>query len=68
MNIYDTKVISCKQCEKQIGEVEYDAKVINPLCGQCANPIPEGDKILYTVSNFQSQKKKENPLMMLVEV
>ena len=41
-----------------IGEIEYDAEVILPQCGQCANPMPEGDKILYTVSAIQNQKKK----------
>lgn len=68
MNIYDTKPISCNRCQKSIGEVDYDAKIINPLCGQCANPIPEGDKILYTVSNFQSQASKKIMEPMLVEV
>jgi hypothetical protein len=66
MNIYDTKPISCVKCEKFIGEIDYDAKVINQLCGQCANPLPEGEKILYTVSNFQTQfqKKTIQPLMV----
>lgn len=59
MNIYDTKTLSCAQCGKSIGEIDYDAEVILPKCGQCANPMPEGDKILYTVSAFQNQPKKE---------
>lgn len=55
MNIYDTKTLSCAQCGKCIGEVEYDAQVILPKCGKCANPLPEGDKILYTVSSFKNR-------------
>jgi len=58
LNIYDTKTISCAKCGKCIGEVEYDSQVIRPLCGKCANPIPEGDKILYTISAIQARSKK----------
>ncbi|AJM92890.1 MULTISPECIES: hypothetical protein [Nitrosopumilus] len=57
MNIYDTKSVYCKDCGKPIGEIEYDANVILPECGQCADPIPEGDKILYTVSALSQSKK-----------
>lgn len=41
MNIYDTRIICCVKCEKFIGEIAYDAKVIRPLCGQCENPTPD---------------------------
>lgn len=57
MNIYDTKQINCVRCGKCIGEVDYDSKIINAQCGQCSNPLPEGDKILYTISHFQSKIK-----------
>ncbi len=57
MNIYDTKTVVCHQCKRCIGEVDYDALVIRPLCGQCANPLPEGDKILYVVSHYQQKEK-----------
>ena len=40
MNIYDTRVISCSKCGKYIGEVDYDAEIILPRCGKCANPMP----------------------------
>jgi hypothetical protein len=66
LNLYDTKPISCVICEKSIGEIDCDAKVINPLCGQCANPLPEGDKIIYTVSHFQTQYKKK-PIILEVQ-
>lgn len=55
MNIYDTKAVYCKSCGKFIGEIEYDAEVILPKCGKCADPKPEGDKILYTVSAIRNQ-------------
>ena len=58
MNIYDTKSISCRNCNKVIGEIDYDAQVILPECGQCANPLPEGDKILYTISAMKNQPQK----------
>lgn len=60
MNSYDTKVIRCAKCNICIGEIDYDAEVFRPLCGKCANPMPEGDKILYTVSaakNILNSKK-----------
>ena len=67
MNIYDTKQIYCTRCEKWIGEVDYEAKIINALCGQCANPLPEDDKILYTVSHYQSKSNKQvlNPELLI---
>ncbi|MGI0011143.1 MAG: hypothetical protein ACREAE_07070 [Nitrosopumilaceae archaeon] len=53
MNIYDTKPINCSKCGKFIGEISYDAVVILPKCGYCANPLPEGDdKVLYTISKY----------------
>jgi hypothetical protein len=69
MNIYDTRQINCTRCEKWIGEVDHEAKIINALCGQCANPLPEGEKILYTVSHFQSKSEKQRVLPeLLIEV
>jgi len=54
MNIYDTKSILCRRCKTSIGEIDYDAEVMLPLCGKCANPLPEGDNILYTASHFKN--------------
>ena len=59
MNIYDTKTVSCRNCGKSIGEIEYDAEVILPQCGHCANPMPEGEKILYTVSAILNHPQKK---------
>jgi len=63
LNIYDTKVVACIICKKSIGEVEFDSMIIRPLCGQCVNPLPEGDKILYTISYYKS-----NPLNRIPQV
>lgn len=53
MNIYDTKPLRCSKCGKCIGEVDYDAEIILPKCGQCTNPIPENDdKALYILSKI----------------
>lgn len=40
MNIYDKRIICCSKCDKYIGEVDYDAEIILPKCGKCANPLP----------------------------
>jgi hypothetical protein len=57
LNIYDTKQISCSQCGVWIGEVDYDAQVILPKCGKCANPLPEGDDILYGINKVSNKKE-----------
>ena len=59
LNIYDTRIIRCAICDKCIGELDYDSQVIRPLCGHCANPLPEGDGILYTASNMTNQHKQK---------
>jgi len=57
MNLYDTIQISCHNCKTPIGEIDYDALVIRPLCGKCANPMPEGDDMLYVVNAIQNQSR-----------
>ncbi len=50
LNIYDTRSISCIICKKAIGEVDYDAEIIRPKCGQCSNPTPHfKDKMPYLI-------------------
>lgn len=66
MNIYDKKPISCVKCKKCIGEIDYDAKIINQLCGQCVNSFLEGDTNRYTINYFQTQFKK-NPIILEVQ-
>ncbi|MFB5597906.1 MAG: hypothetical protein ACE5RJ_02665 [Nitrosopumilaceae archaeon] len=65
MNLYDLVTVRCAKCEKPIGEIDYDAQVIRPLCGKCANPLPEGDKILYTVSHYQKIPRKQELLQVI---
>ncbi len=40
-NIYDTKTISCIECDEPIGEIDFDSNVIRPICGQCEDPRPD---------------------------
>ena len=40
MNIYDKIIIRCVICKNSIGEINYDAEVIFPRCGECADPKP----------------------------
>lgn len=68
LNIYDTKQIYCVRCEKSVGEVDYDAKIINSLCGKCANPQPEGDDILYVVNHYQAKSMQKLNQPILVEL
>ena len=56
MNIYDTKPVKCAKCGKSIGEIDYDAEVIQPKCGNCSNPLPEGfDKLAYSINRITSK-------------
>jgi hypothetical protein len=58
MNIYDQKSVRCSQCDRFIGEIDYDAIVTLPKCGRCANPLPEGDdKVQYIISKFNKNPK-----------
>ena len=41
LNLYDTKTIRCIQCDKPIGEIDYDANVVHPTCGQCDYQKPD---------------------------
>ncbi len=57
MNIYDTKQVHCCKCDRFIGEIDYDAEITMPICGKCANPMPEhDDKIRYFASGFKQSK------------
>ena len=71
MNIYDQKTVRCVSCDVCIGEIDFDAEVVFPKCGRCANPLPEGDKILYTVSHFQNNPLKSaqriQPLKQIIK-
>ena len=52
LSICDTKPLSCTICKQVIGEVDYDAEIIRPRCGQCANPTPHiKDKMPYLISH-----------------
>lgn len=56
MNIYDKKQIKCARCEKFVGEAEINAKIIYPLCGDCADPYSDGfEKIQYAVSEIKNK-------------
>ena len=39
--MYDTQVIRCIKCNKCIGEIDFEAKVIRPMCSQCDGPRPD---------------------------
>jgi hypothetical protein len=41
-----------------VGEVAYDAEIIRAKCGKCANPLPEGDDILYTINKIRNNKRE----------
>lgn len=59
MNIYDKKPISCVKCGKFVGEIDYDAEVVRPLCGHCANPLPNGiDDLAYSIQRVKNMRDK----------
>jgi len=63
LSLYDTKVIHCYRCDKDIGEVDWEAVVIAPKCGDCANPYPKNDDLLpRTVRKVTKTKNKEQPI------
>ena len=57
LNIYDTKVISCIECDTQIGEIDFDANVIHPICGQCEDPRPHAKNQLSNRLEISTDKK-----------
>lgn len=68
MNIYDTKSVNCSKCDKFIGEIEFDAVVILPKCGRCADPIPEGDdKVSYLKSIYSNSKSENAPRELILQ-
>jgi len=57
LNIYDTKTISCIECDQPIGEIDYDANVVRPTCGQCDDPRPDvKDQLSYRMKIPTNQK------------
>jgi hypothetical protein len=59
MNIYDKKQIRCTRYGNFVGEVEYNAKIIFPLCGNCTDPYSDGlDKIQYTMTRLKNKFSK----------
>ena len=62
LNIYDTRTISCIQCDKPIGEIDFDANVIRPICGQCEDPRPDvKDQLSYRIK-IPIDKKMEKTI------
>ena len=61
--MYDTKSIYCSKCGKFIGEIDFDAVVILPKYGKCADPIPEGDDKMSYLKSRYSNSQSENILI-----
>ncbi len=41
MSMYDTKIIRCVECDETMGELDFDAEVMQPRCGQCVRSMHE---------------------------
>ncbi len=63
LSLYDTKVIHCYRCDKDIGEVDWEALVIAPKCGDCANPYPKNDDLLPRTVRKVTKTKNIKPLI-----
>jgi len=62
LNIYDTKQINCYRCDKWLGEVDFEALIISPKCGSCADPYPVGCDLAPSleIKVQKTQRKKIN--------
>ncbi len=59
LNIYDTKTVRCLKCDNCIGEIDFDARVIRSICGQCYDPTPDvRDQLSYRMK-IPANKKIE---------
>ena len=45
LNLYDTKVVICKNCGSTIGEIDYNAMVMSPKCGTCIENPKRNKKV-----------------------
>lgn len=59
MNIYDTKPLVCAICKISIGEIDWDAQVVKPMCSKCANQLPGDEKNLYTENFYKNNPAKK---------
>ena len=59
--IYDMEdEIGCT-CKKCIGEIDYDANVLRPMCGQCYDPTPHvKDQLSYRMKIPANWKIDQN--------
>jgi len=64
LNIYDTKTVRCIECDKPIGEIDYDADVIGPICGQCDDRKPDVKDQLSYKMKIPTNKKMVKPIPM----
>ncbi len=65
MNMYDTKIIRCAECDETIGETDFDAEVMQPKCGKCITSMHNMRNDL-TQSILTSNKKTEKPIELSV--
>lgn len=56
MNIYDTKQVNCYRCGRWVGEVDSEAGIIYPKCGDCANPFQKESAFLPTLNKVLQTK------------
>jgi len=33
--MYDTKILHCVECDETMGEIDFDAEVMQPKCAKC---------------------------------
>ncbi len=53
LNLYDTKVVICKNCGSSIGEIDYNAMVMSPKCGICIENPKRTKKVFQEKNDYE---------------
>ncbi|MGQ0795410.1 MAG: hypothetical protein ACT4N5_04405 [Nitrosopumilaceae archaeon] len=56
------RTIRCVVCDIFIGEIDFDAQVVLPKCGHCANPILE---IVDSLPILSGKIEDKTPLLLV---
>jgi len=65
MNIYDTRIVHCVECDTSIGELDEDAQVLQPKCGNCVKLMEKTKNNLMHVITTNKIVEKPVELSMM---
>lgn len=59
MSMYDTKIIRCVECDETMGELDFDAQVMQPKCGNCVRLMEETkNNLMHVITTNNKIMKK----------